>query len=154
MEPANDSAARHAYRNRTWAELPPPQRRFFLWVVLAVVLIVPIVRGLLRVIGLSDSAAWILALALSLLVLVPLGLAALQEARERKKAGLEPPVFPVTSRALTAWIASALVLWILYAFLVVSQGFVLPLMPIFVSIVAVRRWLQRRSQSCPAARTE
>lgn len=114
-------------------------------------LVAPIARSLLQVLGLSDLAASILALALSLLILVPLGLAALREARERKKAGLEPPVFPVTTRALTAWIVSALVLWIIYAFLVVSQGFVLPVMPVFVSIVAVRRWIQRRSQSAVSA---
>lgn len=151
MEPADDSAERHAYQSRTWAGLPPRQTRFYLWIVLTAVLVAPIARSLLQVLGLSDLAASILALALSLLILVPLGLAALREARERKKAGLEPPVFPVTTRALTAWIVSALVLWIIYAFLVVSQGFVLPVMPVFVSIVAVRRWIQRRSQSAVSA---
>lgn len=151
MEPADDSAERHAYQNRTWAGLPPRQTRFYLWIFLTAVLVAPIARSLLQVLGLSDLAASILALALSLLILVPLGLAALREARERKKAGLEPPVFPVTTRALTAWIVSALVLWIIYAFLVVSQGFVLPVMPVFVSIVAVRRWIQRRSQSAVSA---
>ena len=151
MEPADASAERHAYRNRTWEELPPRQRRFYLWIVLSVVFVAPIARILLQVLGLPLSAAALLALALSLLILVPLGLAALREARERKKAGLVPPVFPVTTRALTAWIVTALVLWILYAFLVVSERFVLPVMPIIVSIVAVRRWVQRRSQSAASA---
>lgn len=151
MEPTDDSAKRDAYRNRTWAELPPRQTRFYLWIVLTAVLVAPIARILLQVLGLSDSAASILGLVLSLLILVPLGLAALREARERKKAGLKPPVFPVTTRALTAWIVSALVLWILYAFLVVSQGFVLPVIPIIVSVVVVRRWTQWRSQSAVSA---
>lgn len=34
------------------------------------------------------------------------------------KAGLNPPVIPVTSRALVAWVVTAILLWVLYAFLV------------------------------------
>lgn len=151
MDPADEAAKRHAYRNRTWAELPPRQTRFYLWIVLTAVLVAPIARILLQVLGLSDSAASILGLALSLLILVPLGLAALREVRERKKAGLAPPVFSVTTRALTAWIISTFVLWILFAFLVVPQGFALPVIPVIVSVVAVRRWTQWRSQSAVSA---
>ena len=147
MEPTDDSAKRYAHGHRTWAELPPRQRRFYLWIVLALVLVAPVARIAFQVVGLSASASSIIGLVLCLLILGPLGIAAWRESKERMLAGLEPPATPVTGRALAGWIVSAIVLWVLYSFLVASQGFLIPVLPFLVSFLALRRHLQWRSDS-------
>ncbi|WP_104054530.1 MULTISPECIES: hypothetical protein [unclassified Arthrobacter] len=143
---ADDAAKRFAYENRTWAELPLWQRRFYLWLVLTFVLVDPLARVLLQVLGLSESASSALGAVVSLLILTPFGLASWREAKERKAAGLVPPAPEITHRILTGWIVTAILLWILYGFLVSSQGFVLPVLPLVVSFFAALRWTQRRSQ--------
>ena len=146
MEPADDPAKRFAYENRTWAELPLRQRKFYLWLVLAFLLVDPLVRILLQVLGLSEAAASILGAVLCLFMVSPFALAAWREARERKAAGLVPPFPPVSRRTVTGWSAAAILLWVLYAFLLASQGFVLPVLPLIVSFFAAQRWTQRRSR--------
>lgn len=146
MEPADDAEKRFAYENRTWAELPLRLRRFYLWLVLVFILVDPLARVLLRALGLSEPVSSTLGLVLSLLILTPFGLAARREARERKEGGLVPRVPEVTHRAVTGWMVAAILLWILYGFLVVSQGFVLPVLPLLVSFFAALRWTQSRPQ--------
>ncbi len=143
MQPADDAAKRFAYENRTWAELPPRQRRFYVWLLLSFVLVAPLARILLQIMGLTESASSILSVALSLIVLAPFGVAARREAKERKAAGLVPPHPPVTRRTLTAWLVAAVSLWVLYAFLFAYRGFLIPALPVVVSCIAALRWTQR-----------
>ena len=146
MEPTHDCANRFAHDNRTWAELPRRQRRFYLWLVLTFVLVDPLARIIFELLGLSESLASVLGVVLSVVIVSPFAWAAWREAKQRKMAGLTPPLSPVTRRTLTGWIGTAILLWVLYAILVASQGFVLPVLPIAVSFLAARRWIQRRSQ--------
>lgn len=152
MEPTDDSAKRFAHDNRTWAELPRRQRRFYLWLVLTFVLVDPLARIMFELLGLSESIASVLGVVLSVFILSPFAWGAWLEAKQRKMAGLTPPLPPVTRRTLTGWVVTAVLLWVLYAFLVASQGFVLPVLPIAVSFLAARRWIQRWSQKSASSR--
>lgn len=132
-------------RNRTWDELPPHRRRFWGWLFVLLLLIAPIARFLLQLLGVSSFAASMIVLAILVLVLVPLGRAAWRELKQRRASGEDIPP-RISGRVVIAWFIAAALLWAVFASLVVSQGPLVALLPLFVTATAIWRLSQWHGQ--------
>lgn len=136
--------------NPTWAELPPKQRRFWLWLVLLLFLIAPGARIPLEVLGVSSCVATLIVLGMVSLVLFPLGRAAWLELRNSYATGKETPP-RVTSRGVAGWAVATVLLWGVVAALAAVSGPLIPTLPVLVTFMAAQRWYQWRVQLGKAA---
>lgn len=132
-----------------WDAMPPKRRRFYLWVVLWW-LLGGFIGVLLQLLGVHYFLASVIVLVLAALHLVPLGRAALDELRQRRASG-EEPLKPVTTGALVGWTVTAALFWVLAVVLAMtSDQLFIPLLPILVTVIAIVRFRQRRTQRASA----
>lgn len=122
--------------------MPPKRQRFYLWAVLWWLLGGFIGIGF-QLLGIPYLLASLLVLALAAVHLVPLGRAALEELRQRRANGKEPPHHPTTG-AVVGWAVATVLLWVLVIVLAMtSEALFVPLLPILVTVIAlirVRQW--------------
>lgn len=148
---SNESGSRGAGRNLAWEELPPKRRRFYLWLFL-VFFFGALPRIPLEMAGLPTFMATLIVAALTAVMLIPLGWAAGQEWKQRRASGEEPPPVAVKGRTVVAWVVTTLLFWCVAAFAVAeSSGPFIPLLPMFCTFIAGRRFLQWRRQSVDSA---
>jgi ABC-type uncharacterized transport system involved in gliding motility auxiliary subunit len=84
-------------------------------------------------------------LAVIVMILVPLGQDAWLELKQRRASGEDiPPT--IRPRVVVGWSIAAVVFWGLFAWGAASQGPLLPVLPIVVTVFAVLRFSQRRRQ--------
>lgn len=144
---SDDSTSRYAQRNVTWDDLPPRRRRFYFWLILSLFFLGPLGRIPLEMAGASSFAAAMIILGLTVVILVPLGWVAWQELKQRRASGEELPPAPVKGRAVVAWVVATLLFWGVVAFVAAtSSGAWIPLLPMFFTVIAGRRFLQWRRQ--------
>lgn len=153
MAAANDdSTSRYAQRNVAWDDLPPKRRRFYFWLVLSLLFLGPLGGIPLEMAGASSFAAAMIIVGLTVAILVPLGWVAWQELKQRRASGEELPPAPVKGRTVMAWAVATLLLWGVVAFVAAtSSGPWIPLIPMFFTVIAGRRFLQWRGQRVGSA---
>lgn len=143
----DDSTSRYAQRNVTWDDLPPKRKRFYFWLLLSLFILGPLGRILLEMAGSSSFTAAMIILGLTVVITVPLGWVAWQELKQRRASGEELPPAPVKGRTVVAWIVATLLFWGVVAFVAAtSSGPLIPLLPMFCTFIAGKRFLQWRRQ--------
>lgn len=149
MSPNDHSARPFSGPATGWDAMPPKRQRFYLWVVLWW-LLGGFIGILLQLLGIHYLLASLIVLALAALHLVPLGRAALDELRQRRASG-EEPLKPVTTGALVGWTVTAVLFWALVVLLAMtSDQMFIPLLPILVTVIAIIRFRQWRTQRASA----
>lgn len=139
------------YTRLGWDELPPQRTRFYFWLFLFF-LLGPLGRIPLEMAGASSFLAAMTILGLTVVILIPLGWLAWQELRQRRANGEDLPPATVKGAVVVAWAVTSLLFWGAVALVPAeSRDPLIPLLPMFCTLITCRRFLQWRRQRVGSA---